>query len=159
MPAITSYDQLIKIIQDRLSLALKNTQYEIYKVIHENVEKYYQENVFFEKSATPSVYERTYQFLNSVIKTDVVMNGNSVSCSVKINPDELSYIQSGQTVIDMINRGYHADTSLNGGKYNAIGDIHAKGHFWDDSIEELGGYNGILEIMKKNCKKVGLNVI
>ena len=43
MPAITSYDQLIKIIQDRLSLALKNTQDEIYKVIHENVEKYYQE--------------------------------------------------------------------------------------------------------------------
>ena len=87
------------------------------------------------------------------------MNGNNISCSVKINPDELSYIQSGQTVIDMINRGYHADTSLNGGKYMAIGDIHAKGHFWDDSIEELGGYNGILELMKKNCKKVGLNIV
>lgn len=58
----------------------------------------------------------------------------------------------------MINRGYHADKSLNDGSYRVKKNILAEGNFWDDSLEQLGGYNGILEIMKKNCKKVGLPI-
>lgn len=164
MKTINNMKELEKAIQGRLSLALKFTQQEIYKVIQENIKNYYEEKVFYDRttgnmSAIPSVYDRTYQFLNSLIKTDVVIKNGSVSCSVMIDTDSLDYIQDGNVVVDMINRGYHADKSLNDGTYETPRNIYAKSHFWDDSLQQLGGYNGILEIMKKNCKRVGLPII
>ena len=161
--AINSMKDLEKKIQSRLSLALKYTQQEVYKVIQENIKNYYEEKVFYNTTtgiptAIPILYERTYQFLNSLIKTDVVVKNGNVSCSVMIDTDALDYLQDGNTVVDMINRGYHADKSLNDGVYQTPRNIYAKSHFWDNSLQQLGGYNGILEIMKKNCKKVGLPI-
>ena len=168
---INDLNELEKMIQYRFSLALKFTQEEIFKVIQKNINDYYREKVFFRKTkkesnkgevirtAIPAVYERSYQFLNSLIRTDVTIKNGTVSCSVMIDTESLDYIQNGDIVVDMINRGYHADKSINEGEYQAIRTIETEDtHFWDDSIKELGGYNGILNIMKKNCKKVGLPI-
>ena len=161
--SINNMKDLEKFIQGRLSLALKFTQQEIYKVIQENIKNYYEEKVFYDRtsggmSVIPNVYNRTYQFLNSLIKTDVIIRNGKVSCSVMIDTNSLDYLQDGDIVVDMINRGYHADKSLNDGFYETPRNIYAKSKFWDDSLEQLGGYDGILQIMKKNCKRVGLNV-
>lgn len=163
MPTVNNIKDLEKAVQNRLSLALKFTQQEIYKVIQENIKDYYEEKVFYDyvsgkKSSMPNVYDRTYQFLNSLIKTDVTIRNGTVSCSVGIDMDALDYTQDSDVVIDMINRGFHADKSLNDGRYETPRDIRAESNFWDDSLEELGGYNGILEIMKRNCRKVGLPI-
>lgn len=163
MPTFNNIKDLEKFVNSRLSLALKFTQQEIYKVIQENIKNYYEEKVFYDRisgsmSAIPNVYDRTYQFLNSLIKTDVFVRNGKVSCSVMIDIDSLDYLQDGEIVIDMINRGYHADKSLNDGTYETSRNIYAKSHFWDDSLEQLGGYDGILNIMKKNCKKVGIPI-
>lgn len=162
--SINSMKDLEKKINGRLSLALKYTQQEVYKVIQENIKNYYEEKVFYNTTtgtptAIPLLYERTYQFLNSLIKTDVVVKSGKVSCYVMIDTNALDYLQDGDTVVDMINRGYHADKSLNDGVYQTPRNIYAKSHFWDDSLQQLGGYNGILEIMKKNCKRVGLSTM
>lgn len=161
--SINNMKDLEKFMQGRLSLALKFTQQEIYKVIQENIKNYYEEKVFYDRtsgsmSAIPNVYNRTYQFLNSLIKTDVIIRNGKVSCSVMIDTDSLDYLQDGDIVVDMINRGYHADKSLNDGFYETPRNIYAKSKFWDDSLEQLGGYDGILQIMKKNCKKVGIPI-
>jgi len=160
---VNNMKNLEKIVQGRLSLAIKYTQQEIYNVIQENIKNYYEEKVFYDHTtgninAIPNVYDRTYQFLNSLIKTDIVIKNGIISCSVGIDTDSLNYIQDGDIIIDMINRGYHADTSLNDGMYETPRNIYAKSHFWDDSLGQLGGYNGILNIMKKNCKKVGIPI-
>ena len=47
---------------------------------------------------------------------------------------------------------------FNDGFYETPRNIYAKSKFWDDSLEQLGGYDGILQIMKKNCKKVGIPI-
>lgn len=160
---VNSIEQLKKIVQQKLSLALKMTQDEIYETIQENIKNYYDEKVFYDidsKNMTniPRFYNRTFQFLQSLIKSDIVIDGTNVYCSVKIDTDSLNYVQDGEIVIDMINRGYHADTSLNNGLYETPRNIYAKNHFWDDSLEQLGGYDGILSIMKNNCKKVGIPI-
>lgn len=164
MTTINNIKDLEKIIQGRMSLALKFTQRDVYKVIQENIKNYYEEKVFIDpisktKTSIPSMYDRTYQFLNSLIKTDVIIKNNEVSCSVKIDMDSLDYSQDADIVVDMINRGFHADKSLNDGIYNVKKNIYSESNFWDDSLEQLGGYNGILDIMKKNCIKVGLPII
>lgn len=159
MPEFNNVKELEKLIQGRLSLALKYTQQEIYKVVQENIKNYYEEKVFRRgTSSIPKVYDRTYQFLNSLIKTKVVTKNGQVSCSVMIDMDSLDYEQEPEIVIDMIERGYHADTSLNDGNYETPYDIKAEGHFWSDSLNQLGGYQGILNIMIKNCKKVGIPI-
>lgn len=163
MPTINNMKDLEKLVNSRLSLALKFTQQEIYEVVQENIKNYYEEKVFYDpitktRSAIPNVYDRTYQFLNSLIKTNVTIKNGNVSCSVKIDTDSLDYLQDGDVVVDMINRGLHADKSLNDGVYKTPRNIYGHSHFWDDSLEQLGGYDGILAIMKKNCKKVGIPI-
>jgi hypothetical protein len=160
---INNMDDLKNAVKERLNIALKMTQEEVYNVIQKNIEKYYEEKVFYnlETNSTtnkPRFYNRTYAFLNSLIKTNVVVVNNSLSCSVEINTESLNYIQDGDAVIDMINRGYHADKSLNDGSYQTPRNIYSEYHFWDDSLEQLGGYDGILSIMKNNCKKVGISI-
>ena len=83
------------------------TQDEIYETIQENINKYYDEEVFYDidsKNMTnvPRFYNRTFQFLQSLIKSDIVIDGTNVSCSVKIDTDSLNYVQDGDIVIDMI---------------------------------------------------------
>lgn len=149
---------ITKIFEARVSKALKATQDEIYKIIQKHITAYYQEKVF-DGSSIPAVYERTYQFLNSLIKTDIVSDGSSFGCSVKIDMESLDYLQPAEVVIDMIYRGYHADKSLNNGFYETPRNIRTLGNFWEDSIEELGGEVGIMDLMKKNLIKFGVPVV
>ena len=160
---IKDISDLTKIFEVRVSKALKATQDEIYKVIQRHINDYYHEKVFRHSnghmSEIPKVYERTYQFLNSLIKTNIVSDRNGFGCSINIDMESLNYIQPAEVVIDMIYRGYHADTGLNNGSYETPYDIHTLGNFWDDSIEELGGEIGIANLMKQNLIKYGVPVI
>ena len=92
MPTIRNMKDLEKVIQGRLSLALKMTQQEVYKVIQKNITNYYKEKVFKDREtgmmkSTPNVYNRTFQFLNSLIKTKVITQNGVISCSG--NPTEI----------------------------------------------------------------------
>lgn len=160
---IEDISDLTRIFEVRVSKALKATQDEIYKVIQKHISDYYHEKVFRHRnggmSEIPEVYKRTYQFLNSLIKTNIVSDGNSFGCSVKIDMESLNYLQPAEVVIDMIYRGYHADTGLNDGNYETPYDIHTLGNFWEDSIEELGGEVGITNLMKQNLIKCGVPVV
>lgn len=157
---IKDISDLTKIFELRVSKALSATQNEIYKVIQKHISDYYREKVFsYGTSAIPVVYERTYQFLNSLIKTNIVSYGDGFGCSVEIDMKSLDYIQPAEVVIDMIYRGYHADKSLNNGSYETPHNIRTLGNFWKDSIEELGGEVGIMNLMKQNLIKHGVPVI
>ena len=156
---IKDISDLTKIFEIRVSKALKATQDEIYSVIQRHISDYYHEKVFEGGTSIPVMYERTYQFLNSLIKTDIMSDGNSFGCSVKIDIESLDYLQPAEVVIDMIYRGYHADKSLNDGSYETPRNIKTLGNFWEDSIEELGGESGIMNLMKQNLKKYGVPVI
>ena len=154
---IKSFADLQRIIEGRLSLALKMSQKQIYDTIQEHISDYYKEHVFIGGYSEPLVYRRTYQFLNGLIKTDISVSNGNVSCKVKMD-DGLKYIQSASTVLHMINRGLHADPGLNSGRYQTPRVISGGSHFWDDAINELGGEQGIYDIIVSNCKKVGLNI-
>lgn len=155
--------ELKRILQNRASQALKITRDEIYKVIQRHITDYYHEKVFRNEQGNPSsipeVYQRTYQFLNSLIKTEVTVSGNEIGCTVKIDIESLDYLQPATTVIDMIYRGYHADTSLNDNIYDTPRNIRTLNNFWNDAIEELGGRDGIMKLMKDNLKRCGVPII
>lgn len=149
--AITSISQLKPMLQSRIRKALDMTCDEIYSVFRNHVKEYYDEYV-------PTYYQRTHSFLDNLIKTEVVQKGNSLSCQVRLDEDYLKYQYpgnpsweknvpaTGQDVATWANEGLHGGT------------VQGKSQWWDDAMEELGGKQGILDIMYKNLKKVGIPI-
>ena len=97
MPTIIkNINDLNKILEQRVSMALKMAQKDIGECIQESIDEYYKEKVFRGgTSAIPLIYDRTYKLLNSMIKTEIVKNGNSLSCQVGISDDYLNYKYPG----------------------------------------------------------------
>ncbi len=148
---IKSISDLTKILESRIQQALKMTQQEIFKVFQERITDYYKEPVFrYGTSAIPMMYNRTYKLLNSLIKTDIVKNGNTLSCSIEINPNYLNYEYmggaSGLDVMLSANEQFHG--------WSVEGDMR----IWDDALAELGLKPGIIYLMKSNLKKCGVPI-
>ncbi|MDE7423636.1 MAG: hypothetical protein K2N51_08090 [Lachnospiraceae bacterium] len=148
---IKSMNDLSGIIESRIQQALKMTQQEIFNVFQEHITDYYKEPVFRNgTSAIPMMYDRTYKLLNSLIKTDIVKSGGTISCTVEIDPNYLNYKYmggvSGLDVMLSANEQFHG--------WSIEGDIR----IWDDAMAELGLKPGILYLMKNNLKKCGVPV-
>lgn len=141
---------LIKILEARVSLALRMTQDEIYKAIYEALLEYYHEPVFGGGS-TPKVYERTYKMLNSIIKTEIVHSGNSFACTVGVDESYLNYTYkggaTGQEVWEWANANTHGGT------------VKGNLEVWNNAMDNLGGKQGIINLMKQNLKKCGVPVV
>lgn len=151
MPLIRNTNDLLKALQTRVSKALTMTRDEIFVVFQRRITEYYKEPVFKDgTSAIPMLYERTYKLLNSLIKTDVVITGNSLSCSVEIDPNYLDYTYiggaSGLDVVLSANEQFHG--------WSIEGDIR----IWDNALEELGLEYGIRSLMVKNLIKCGVPI-
>lgn len=149
--AIKSMSDLTKILESRIQQALKMTQQEIFKVIQRHITDYYKEPVFRNgTSAIPMLYDRSYKLLNSLIKTDIVKSGGTISCTVEIDPNYLNYrYMGGASGLDVM---LSADQAFHG--WSVEGDMR----IWSDSLAELGLKPGITYIMKKNLKKCGVPV-
>ena len=148
---IGSTNDLNKILELRIKQALKMTQNEIFKVLQKHITEYYKEPVFRDgTSAIPMMYKRTYKLLNSLIKTDIIKNGNVLSCTVEIDSNYLNYEymggMSGLDVMLSANERFHG--------WSIEGDIQ----IWDDALAELGLKPGILYLMKSNLKKCGVPI-
>lgn len=155
---IKNQEQLRKVLQSYVASALEKTQEEIYDVIQKSINEYYREY-------TPSFYQRTYKFLNSLVKPKVEIKGNSIECEVKIDEEYLryhypgsnfanDYPATGQDVVSWANRdvpgaGNHGYTVDEG---RDIG-------FWDEGIQTLGGEIGIIRMLVYNLEKRGLKVV
>lgn len=148
---IKSMSDLTKIIESRIEQALKMTQQEIFEVIQQHIADYYKEPVFRNgTSAIPLLYDRTYKMLNSLIKTDIVKSGGTISCSVEIDTNYLDYQYmggvSGLDVMLSANEQFHG--------WSVEGDMR----IWDDALAELGLKPGILYLMENNLQKCGVPV-
>lgn len=133
--------ELTRAIMNTMQGALRTIQNKAYDVIKMFMNTYYTEY-------TPTVYERTYAFYKSLVKSEIKKTRIGYECSVYIDLDKMNdyYRNSGQEVMDMINSGYHFNTSLNGSEriHNGIysDPYNAKWNqdgtaVWDESITEI----------------------
>ena len=147
---ISGISELKRILQNRTSYALKSTRNEIFKVFQKHIVEYYHEPVF-DGSSIPKRYDRLYKLLNSIIKTDIIISGNSISCTVEIDRDYLNYTYpegaTGQEVWEWANANTHGGT------------VEGNLKVWNDALDELGGREGIMRLMKNNLIKYGIPII
>lgn len=149
---IKNQKDILKVFQSRVSMALKMTRDDIFKVIQSYIVDYYNEPVFRNgTSALPMLYDRTYKLLNSLIKTDVVINGNTLSCTIEVDPNYLNYQYIGG--ISGLDVWLSANEQFHG--WSIEGDIR----IWDDALAEIGLEAGIKYLMKTNLKKCGVDTI
>lgn len=147
---IKNPNDLIKILDVRVAMALKMTQNEICKAFQISLSEYYHEPVFG-GSSIPKQYERLYKMLNSIVKTDIIKSGCGFSCTVEVDRDYLGYNYqggaTGQEVWEWANANTHGGT------------IKGNLKVWDNAIDYLGGEQGIINLMKQNLKKCGVPVV
>ena len=147
---IKNPNDLIKILDARVSQALKMTQTEIYKAFQESLSEYYHEPVFHGTS-TPKQYERLYKMLNSIVRTDIVKSGGGFSCTIEVNEAYLNYTYpggaTGQEVWEWANANTHGGT------------VKGNLEVWNNAVARLGDEIGIINLMKENLKKCGVPVI
>lgn len=147
--------QLTDAILERYAAsALKKTQQEIYDAIQESIYEYYREY-------TPEFYDRKFKFMNSLIKTDIIRKGNSLSCEVKIDESYLhySYPNNGGSQVTGLEVAQWANRDVSGyGNHGGTVDIGRDDGFFDIGLQDLGGKAGIMALLKNNLIKRGLNV-
>ena len=156
--SIKNPKQLTDIVLEKyVASALKSTQQVIYDVIQESINEYY-------KEYSPEFYSRTYKFLKSLIKTDVIRRGNTIQCEVKINESYLKYNYPNQgfskslpaTGTDVV-RWANRDERGFGNHGGTVDEGRDEG-FWDIGLRDLGGKRGIMELLISNLKRRGLNI-
>lgn len=156
MPVIKNMNDLQKIVEQKIRQALDLTQQEINRVLDYYIESYYDEY-------DPLVYNRTDMLRNSPIKPQIVKNKNGYSCVVGIDEEYLNYSYpdtwryagspnvkdtpaTGLDIMQWSEKGLHGGT------------VQGSVRIWHDTLEELGGREGIIELMKTNMRKVGLPI-
>lgn len=161
---IKSVKELEKFMEQRITYALKQVQNEVYKVIQDFIRQYYDEQVFEQPDGSftnrPVQYSRTFQFFNSLVKSEIKKSGNTYYCEVYIDPTQLDYYaHDGLEVLNMINTGYHANTAMNNGWYETPRNIYSQVNFWDDALDVFDKANFILNELVYYLKRAGLTVV
>lgn len=131
------------------------TQDEIWNTVKIHIEEYYSEY-------SPTQYERTRKFAESLIKTKVISSQGNLSCRVEIDPNYLKYSYIGNPFEPRIQNfnpatGYDVAMWANSQNHGGIYDDDF-GRFWNDAMQDLGLKQGILAIMKDNLKQCGVSV-
>lgn len=156
---IKSIKDLNRILEQRITLALKQTQQIINDCIQDSINEYYKEKVFRGgTSAIPVVYDRTYKLLNSLVKTDVIKNGNTLSCEVKIDEDYLNYQYPGTSNVGNLSATGLDILTWNEENGSHGGTVDGDWKIWSEAMQTLSGKDGIMTIFVSKLKKCGINV-
>lgn len=128
MPTFKSDAELRSYILKKSSRAVAVAAEKVYKVIEEFVMQYYNDY-------TPEQYERTYQLLTSLVKSDIRSTGNGVAIDVYFDAGALSYSTGtwgGEEVLSTALHGSH-------GGYTRTAPIMGQSLNWLNAhaIEEL----------------------
>lgn len=164
MPVIIkNLGQLQKELGSKIKKALELTRDEIFNVVSRKVVDYYNDQVF-DGSSNPRDYDRTGKLMESLSASHITSTGNGFEFTVGWDDDYLIFtypgwnIQYGRglsgknaatglDVLNYMNEGYHGGYSFFGGH-----------KFWDESLNELGGKSGILNMFEKNLRICGVPI-
>ena len=150
---------LEKMIQPYIAKALKLTGDTIYSKLKEKVDAYYNEPVFSEPDKKePGVYQRTNTLKDSLFEPIITQEKSNTILTTGFEDDYLFFEYTGnpqwkknkpatgKDVLEWFNASSHGGT------------VKGSHDFWDEALNELGGEQGIIDLFKQNCKRVGLPI-
>ena len=157
--AIQNMKDLEKVVNKYIIKALELTRDEIFEVVSRKVSDYYNEEVFeHEPRDIPDFYQRTGNLMESLSATHITSNGNGYEFRVGWDSEYLQFRYTkgfgkskyngitGLQVLQAFDSGTHGYT------------VQGSHNYFQEALDELGNEKGIIELFKKNCKRVGLNI-
>jgi hypothetical protein len=131
--------QLKKFLAEKCAKAVANTEKKVHEELAGNLNQFYTE-------FNPDVYERTGALFGSLESTGVMKTGSGAVAEVYFNtPSYNTGTWSGETVLEVALEGSYPHGGWASG--TAI---------WSESMEKLGGEQGIESLLKQELKKQGL---
>ena len=121
-------------------LALLKAQDKVYAIIKKFVYNYYNDY-------DPTLYERTYQLLRSLVESRIVPDGKGYKAEIYFALDKLKYTKfkwqegnapTGEQVFEAAKQGWHGAVGDAGGGYRFISIVGDTGvNIWSDPIQVL----------------------
>lgn len=139
-------NELKGFILAKCQMAVAEAEQKVYEVIDTCLEKFYGE-------FTPAEYIRTSQLLHSLVKTDVVRIGDSITAEVYFDVGALAYEQGFIPVQHTPEHGMYGLATWTGQKVLDVAMTDGLPHgryasgtaIWTDSMSKLGNILKILE--------------
>ena len=123
-------DALESYILSRINVAIQEAQAKVYEVIHEFVKKYYAEY-------SPSMYERTYQLYNSLVKSEIKQSGNGYTAEIYFDVGLLDYHMKRIHGIEVPNKGWSEEKTLSAAAHGSHGGWVSGTAIWDEPLKKL----------------------
>ena len=147
-----SIDALKNYILSRSEIAIKNAQLEIHAIIDRFLMQYYSEY-------DPSLYERTYQLLHSLVKSDVKSTGNGWTAEVYFDVSMLDYsVKTLKGIGTWANKNWSEQTTLENAMTGALphGGYASGTPIWTESMNIIDAK--AIEILKKHLIAAGISL-
>jgi hypothetical protein len=147
--------QIKKFLSEQCAKAVKNTKEKVHEELAGNLNQFYTE-------FKPKEYIRTGELFNSLEETDVIRTGNQhmsrAEAEVGFNVPHYEHgevlLQSGQYGISYWDDEYILDVVMTDDEPHGG---YAEGTaIWNESMKNLGGKQGIKNLIKQELKKQGL---
>ena len=143
-----SIDALKNHILSRCEEAIKNAQLEIHAIIDRFLMQYYAE-------FDPSLYERTYQLLHSLVKSDVKSTGNGYEAEVYFDVSMLDYsVKTLKGIGTWANKNWSEEKTLSAAAHGSHGGWVSGTAIWDDPMKIIDAT--AIEILKKHLIAAGI---
>ena len=147
--AFTNTAQIKAYLMKHMETAVKQAQKKAYDVISTFLKKYYSE-------FSPSMYERTYQLLSSLVESQITSTGNGYRAEIYFDASRLDYSMKLVNGKPISNRGWSAEKTLNAAMTGSHGGYAAGTAIWDESEAVLN--SDIINILKQSLISSGIPV-
>lgn len=137
-------NDLIKAMETEAAKALSQTADYTKTIIDDFIQEWYSDY-------TPAFYERTYQFLDSVVRSEVIkQSGNRLTVSVYLDKSLLHHNTDEEGILQA------ADNGLHGSIYNHFenGERHVR--LWADAENEIRDKEIIFNSFENYLKNNGI---
>ena len=136
---------------NELNKALEKTMYNLTDMAAEKTKELIDSFIMlYYNNYTPKSngYVRTYQFLDSCVRSDVIKEGNGYYVMVYIDTANLDYEDAtGEQVVGYASKGLHGGL-----------DVGDDTRFWDESMDMLINKGYLVKLFSEYLKKNGLKV-
>lgn len=137
-------NDLIKAIETEAAKALSQTADYTKSIIDDFIKEWYSDY-------TPTVYDRTYQFLASVVRSEVIrQSGNRLTVSVYLDKNLLHHATDEEGILQA------ADSGLHGSIYNHFEDGERHVRLWSDAEQEIRDKELIFDAFENYLKNKGI---
>ena len=125
-----SFDELKKYVISKSKTAISLAQEQVFQIINRFVKEYYAE-------FSPEMYERTYQFYRSLVKTDVMPTNNGWVAEVYFDISALDYHMKRINGVEVPNKGWSEMKTLESAMAGFHGGYAEGEPIWEHSVAIL----------------------